>query len=102
MKTEIELRESGWRSKNKRPFWMAMPWLLLVCVSSFASCATERLPNGPDGRPCWVGVLDSQTAMLLRASHPKWEIKTGDLIQTPECAIQESQDLLNSLYRETR
>lgn len=40
--------------------------------------------------------------MLLRASHVKWEVKAGDLIQTPDCAKQMSQDLLNEVYELTR
>jgi hypothetical protein len=49
-----------------------------------------------------VGILDSETAMLLRAQDHKYEVRSGDLIQTPECARQMSQDLLNVIYRETR
>jgi hypothetical protein len=49
-----------------------------------------------------VGILDSETAMLLRAQSHKYEVRSGDLIQTPECAKQMSQDLLNEIYRETR
>jgi hypothetical protein len=40
--------------------------------------------------------------MLLRASHVKWEIKAGDMIQTPECATQMSRDLLNEVYELTK
>lgn len=86
---------------------MTKPWravtistLLLLCLS-FGGCVTKPEPRADD-RPCWVGIIDSETAMLLRAANPKWELKSGDLIQTPECAQQMSRDLLNEIYHLTR
>jgi len=49
-----------------------------------------------------VGVLDSETAMLLRAQSHTMEVHAGDLIQTPDCAKQMSTDLLNEVYGLTR
>lgn len=54
-----------------------------------------------DERPCYIGALDSETAMLLRASHPKWALRSGDLIITPICAEQMAEDLLNEGRRLT-
>lgn len=65
-------------------------------------CGTKPAPNGPDGRPCWPGQLDSETAMLLRAQSHRLEVKAGDLIQTQECARQMSRDLLYETYELTR
>lgn len=85
-----------------RPWRAGMCSMLCLLWISCAACATKPELSGPDGRPCFVGVLDSETTMLLRASHPKWELRSGDLIQTPECARQMSEDLLNNVYDLTR
>ncbi len=72
----------------------------LVIVSAY--CSPKPLPNGPDGRPCFPAVLTSTDVMQLRAAHPLWQIHAGDLIQTPECAKQDSADRLHALYELTR
>lgn len=65
-------------------------------------CSTKPAVNGPDGRRCFPAVIDSETAMLFHAMHPDWQVKAGDLIQTPECAKQDSADRLNHVYELTR
>ena len=86
-----------------KPHWTLAMWTGLTLLALiYAGCATKPAPNGLDGRPCWPAVLDSETAMLLRASHTRWEIKAGDLIQTPDCAREMSRDLLNDTYELTR
>lgn len=74
---------------------------LTLSVLSLGACATKPSPNAPDGRPCYPAVLDSETAMLLRAAH-LWDVRMGDLITTRECALQDSDDRLNETYRLTR
>lgn len=79
-----------------------MPLVLLPLVLVSASCWTKPAVNGPDGRRCFPAVIDSETAMLFRATHPDWQVKAGDLIQTPECAKQDSKDRLNATYELTK
>lgn len=67
-----------------------------------AACSTKPAVNGPDGRPCFPAVLMSEDALQLRLAHPLWHIRAGDLIQTPECAKQDSADRLNATYELTR
>lgn len=94
MKRIIGLKKNGRR-------WRVGIWLMpALLVSSFGGCSTASTPK-TDDRPCWVGILDGETAMLLRASR-QWEVKAGDLIQTPTCAREESEALLNSVYHATR
>ena len=65
-------------------------------------CATKPLPSSHDGRACFVAVLDSETAMLLRAQSHTMNVKAGDWIITPECVKQHGTDLVNETYRMTR
>lgn len=77
-------------------------WIVSILLgSSNVGCVTKPAPS-PEARACWVGILDSETAMLLRAQSHKLDVKAGDLIQTPECARQMSQDLLNETYSLTK
>lgn len=78
----------------------------LICIALFglsqSACTTKPEVSGPDGRPCVIGFVDSELAMLLRATHPRWELKAGDQIWTPECAGQFSRDILNETFELTR
>ena len=49
-----------------------------------------------------MAVLDSETAMLLRAQSHKLEVKAGDWVITPECLKQIGVDMVNETYRMTR
>ena len=49
-----------------------------------------------------MAVLDSETAMLLRAQSHTMNVKSGDWIITPECVKQQGADLVNETYRMTR
>lgn len=49
-----------------------------------------------------MAVLDSETAMLLRAQSHTMNVKGGDWIITPECVKQWGVDLANETYRMTR
>lgn len=71
-----------------------------LVMLSLLSCAKPKL-NGPDGRTCFVAVLDAETARLLQASR-SWPVRAGDLIQTPECAKEDSLERVNHLYELTR
>lgn len=53
-------------------------------------------------RACYLAVLDSETAMMLRAQGQHYDVKAGDLIQTRECAMQATEDLKNGIYLLTR
>jgi len=86
---------------SKRRWLAAMSMLSMLLVMSNGGCATKPAPS-PEDRPCWVGIIDSETAMLLRAQSRRLEVKAGDLVQTPECARQMSRDLLNETYELTR
>ena len=73
--------------------------ITLSCI--FAGCGTKPAPS-VEGRLCWVAVLDSETAMLLRAQSHKLEVKAGDWVITPECLKQIGVDMVNETYRMTR
>ena len=73
---------------------------MLTCLLS--ACAQKPLPSSPDGRACFVAVLDSETAMLLRAQSHTMNVKGGDWVITPECLKQIGVDLVNETYRMTR
>lgn len=89
--------------RRRRQRWpMAISHALIGALTISAGCVTKPAPNGPDGRPCWVGQLDSTTAMLLRAQSPPIYGLAGDLIQTQACAQQMSHDLLLETYELTR
>ena len=49
-----------------------------------------------------MAVLDSETAMLLRAQSHTMNVKGGDWVITPECVKQHGTDLVNETYRMTR
>lgn len=53
-------------------------------------------------RSCWVAVIDSETAMMLRAQSHHMDVRAGDLIQTPACAMQMGTDALDEVYSLTR
>jgi hypothetical protein len=74
--------------------------MLLLLLPACGLFATKP-PVEDDGRPCYIGALDSETVMLLRASHPKWELRNGDLIITPFCAGAWADDLLHEGRRLT-
>jgi len=74
--------------------------LAVLAIVNLTSCVKPK-PSDPDGRSCFVAVLDSETAMLLRASR-SWPVLAGDLIQTPECAMEDSQQRVHHLYELTR
>ena len=78
--------------------WLAQ--IALICA--FAGCAQKPLPSSPDGRACFVAMLDSETAMLLRAQSHAMNVKSGDWVITPECVKQHGTDLVNETYRMTR
>lgn len=81
---------------------MAM-WLGLTAATfGLEGCATKPLPSSPDGRACFVAMLDSETAMLLRAQSHVMNVKAGDWVITPECVKQHGTDLVNETYRMTR
>ncbi len=84
-------------SLSNKVIWIG----LTLAVMGSAGCSTKVGPNDPDGRRCFPAVLDTETAMLLRASR-NWDVKAGDLIQTKACALQDSRDRLNALYEITR
>ena len=71
-------------------------------ISVFAGCAPMPLLSSPDGRACFVAVLDSETAMLLRAQSHTMNVKGGDWVMTAECVKQIGVDLANETYRMTR
>lgn len=101
MRTRTETKPRIGERKKRRLAWQATMSTLLLLGIVCSSCSAKPLPRPDDDRPCWVGVLDAETAMLLRASR-HWEVKAGDLIQTPRCANDESEALLNSVYHLTR
>jgi hypothetical protein len=72
-----------------------MPWLIL------GACTPKPSPS-VETRACYVGVLDSETAMLLRSQDHRYDVKSGDLIQTRECAMQSAEDVKNGIYLLTR
>ena len=73
---------------------------MLTCF--FAGCATKPLPSSPDGRACFVAVLDSETAMLLRAQATSVNVRAGDWVLTADCLNQIGVDMANETYRMTR
>lgn len=101
MRTKTVMKQHIGGKKKRRLGWRAIMCTLLLLGIGSSSCSGKPRPNPDDDRPCWVGVLDSETAMLLRASR-SWEVKAGDLIQTPRCANDESEALLNSILQSTR
>ena len=78
--------------------WIGLTAVTFVC----AGCAPKPLPSSPNERACFVAVLDSETAMLLRAQSHTMNVKGGDWIITPECVKQQGTDLANETYRMTR
>lgn len=73
---------------------------MLTCF--FAGCATKPLPSSPDGRACFVAMLDSETAMLFRAQAHTVNARAGDWIVTADCLTQIGVDIANDTYRMTR
>lgn len=85
-----------------KPRWTVAMWIALTLLGLHLDGCASRPQPSPETRPCWIAVLDSDTAMLLRAQAHALQVKAGDLIQTQECARQMSQDLLNEVYGLTR
>lgn len=78
-------------------------WLGLTAATfGLESCAQKPLPSNPDGRACFVTVLDSETAMMLRAQAQTMNVRGGDWIVTADCLKQLGTDLANETYRMTR
>ena len=73
--------------------------LLLLVSVSVSSCAKPKLA-ALDGRTCPVAVLDSETAMLLRAA--QIPAKAGDGIYPQACAKEDALDRRNHLLELTR
>lgn len=89
---------------KKRPGRRLRPaiWsMLILLVAGSSGCTGASLPKPPDGRGCWVAMLDADAAAMLRGFRG-WDVRSGDLIQTQVCADEDRDAFADSILHMTR
>jgi hypothetical protein len=75
--------------------------MLILLAAGFSGCTSAPLPKPPDGRGCWVAMLDTDTAAILHGLRG-WDVRAGDLIQTQVCADEDRDAFVDSILHLTR